>query len=149
MSIKFRVNDENPLVASHVGKGDSWEYVRVKGSGGDRKTITIWADNAPTGIEEGDAFRVTQINGVRYASRKDAKGEWRDEFHVNADIERVGPAPEELKNRYGVKKKKSKDGDAPARGSAPEWTPPPREEREPTFYDIMTGVDSGDDGLPF
>lgn len=136
MSIKFRVNDETPLTAYKVGSGGEWSFVRVKGSNGDRKTITIWIDNGVK-LKEGEQFRVTSIRAIRYASRQ-VKGEWRDEFSLNASIEKVGGIPDDIK-KATVKERS---------GTAPEYVPP-SENKEPKFYDIMTGTAEGDEGLPF
>jgi hypothetical protein len=132
MSVKIDINSPDPLIAFKTKSGGEWEFIKVKGEGKDRKTVTLWPTNIPTGIEEGDAFRVTSITSAKYASRKDNQGVWRDEFSLNCAVEKVGPMPRQARTT-----------DIP---SEPKWTPPPK---EPTLYDIATPEDGDDDGLPF
>lgn len=130
MSIYIKVNGPEPLTAYKTRSGDNYELIKVKGSGKDKKIIMLWAENRPTGIEEGDQFRVTEIRSIKYASKKDNRDNWVDEFYISCCVEKVGAVPS------GAKQK----------SAAPEWTPPPR---EPTLYDIPGPEDGEDDGLPF
>lgn len=74
-----------------------WQFVAVKelikkqdGSLAEgRKEVTVWVDNKPQPISEGGKFRLGIISSVKFASRKDNTGTWRDELNVNASIEPV------------------------------------------------------------
>lgn len=134
MSIIIKKNGPDPLVAHAVKQGDTWELIKVKGIGKDRKTVTLWPTNAPTGIKEGDTFRVTSIESFKVASKKDPRGEWRDEISLNVAVEKVGGMPDTMR--------KPKTTNYESR--APQWSPPPKEE-EPPMYEL----DGDDEGLPF
>ena len=87
--------------ASRARQGESakgpWQFVAVKeiitrkdGSTSEgRKDVTIWLDNKPQNIAEGGKFRLGIISAVKFASRKDNAGNWRDELTVNASVEPV------------------------------------------------------------
>jgi hypothetical protein len=71
----------------------AWQFVAVKevdknGKEG-RKEITVWVENKPVSIDEGDTFRITKIHSLKFASRKDNAGNWYDEVNCSADIEPV------------------------------------------------------------
>lgn len=135
MSVIVKVNDQNPLVAADVKKGDSWELIKVKGLGKDRKTIKLWINNRPSGIREGGSFRVTEITSCKLMSQKDNRGEWHDEISLNVSVEKVGGIPDEMR------KPQTKNYES----NAPEWSPPPKEEAAPMFEEL--NVD--DEGLPW
>ena len=120
MSIKISTAPTaDAVVAQSVKSGENWEMIKVKGTGKDRKTVTLWVDNRPSGIREGDSFKVTKIVDVKYASKQLQDGTWRDEFSMNVHVQKVGPGG---------------------------WTPPPQEPQgDPTFYP----VNEDDEGLPF
>jgi hypothetical protein len=134
MSVIIKVNGPDPLVAHAVKQGDTWELIKVKGIGKDRKTVTLWPTNAPTGIKEGDTFRVTAIESFKVASKKDPRGEWRDEISLNVAVEKVGGMPDTMK------KPKTKNYES----RAPQWSPPPQEETPPMYE-----LDGDDEGLPW
>jgi len=138
MSIIVNPNNKDPLVAdkvkSGVKSGRSWEFIKIKGIGKDRKTVTLWPTNAPTGIKEGDTFRVTNIASFKVASKQAPNGDWRDEISLNVDVERVSGMPDTMK----------KPRTTNYESRATEWTPPPKEEEAP-LYEII----GDDEGLPF
>ena len=138
MSIIVNPKNSEPLVADKVRSGGnggrSWEFIKIKGIGKDRKTVTLWPTNAPSGIKEGDTFRVTKILSFKVASKQDPRGEWHDEISLNVSVEKVGPMPETMR--------KPKTTNYESR--APQWTPPPKEEEAPMFE-----LDGDDEGLPF
>lgn len=70
------------------GKGP-WQFAAVKEEGKGRKEILIWVENKPVNLAEGGNFRIKKIHSVKFASRKDNAGNWRDEVNVSADIEAV------------------------------------------------------------
>jgi len=134
MSVIIKVNGPDPLVAHSVKQGDTWELIKVKGIGKDRKLVTLWPTNAPTGIKEGDTFRVTNIASFKVASKKDNRGEWRDEISLNVAVEKVGGMPDTMR------KPKTTNYES----SAPKWSPPPKEEAPPMYE-----LDGDDEGLPW
>lgn len=134
MSVIIKVNGPDPLVAHSVKKGDTWELIKVKGIGKDRKTVTLWPTNAPTGIKEGDTFRVTAIESFKVASKKDPRGEWHDEISLNVAVEKVGGMPETMR----------KPRTTNYEGGAPQWSPPPQEEAPPMYE-----LNDLDEGLPW
>ena len=138
MSIIVNPANKDPLVANKVSSGGnggrSWELIKIKGIGKDRKTVTLWPTDAPSGIKEGDTFRVTKILSVKYASKQDQRGEWRDEVSLNVAVEKVSGAPDT------TRKPRTKNYES----EAPQWSPPPKEEEAPFFE-----LDDSDQGLPF
>lgn len=69
-------------------KGD-WELVAVRAEGKERREVTLFIDNLPSGIKEGDKFRVRYIEAFTVNAQKDARGEWRNDRTsavVNIDI---------------------------------------------------------------
>lgn len=138
MSIIVNPTSKDPLVADKVKSGGnggrSWEFIKVKGIGKDRKTVTLWPTDAPSGIKEGDSFRVTKILSVKYASKQDQRGEWRDEVSLNVAVEKVSGAPDT------TRKPRTKNYES----EAPQWSPPPKEEEAPIFE-----LDGDDAGLPW
>lgn len=67
-----------------VSQGGEWEFVSIKEEKG-RKTMTVWASNIPSGVEEGQPFIVEKIDRVKYGSRKVAD-KWFDEVTITAVI---------------------------------------------------------------
>ena len=138
MSIIVNPSNKDPLVADKVKSGGnggrSWEFIKIKGIGKDRKTVTLWPTNTPSGIKEGDTFRVTSIASFKVASKQDHRGEWHDEISLNVAVEKVGGMPETMR------KPKTTNYES----SAPQWSPPPKEETAPFFE-----LDDSDQGLPF
>ena len=135
MSIVITPNASDPLVAESVKSSNDWELIKIKGSGGDKKTVALFPSNFPTGIQAGDSFRVTEIEGFKYSSKKDARGIWRDNISLTVKAEKVGGMPREMRHQPRTTE---------YQGSAPQWSPPPREEAAPMFE-----LDGDDEGLPF
>ncbi len=81
-------------VRSGSNANGSWQFVTVKEDGKGRKEILIWVGNHPQPIEEGGKFRLTGLGSVKFASRKDNTGQWRDECNVSGTIEPVMSADE-------------------------------------------------------
>ena len=133
MSVIIKVNGPDPLVAHAVKRGDTWELIRVKGIK-DRKLVTLWPTNAPTGIKEGDTFRVTSIESFKVSSKKDPRGLWHDEISLNVAVEKVGGMPGTMR------KPKTTNYES----SAPQWSPPPKEETPPMYE-----PNDLDEGLPW
>lgn len=131
--IYIKPNDREPLQAHKCRSGmhgsRPWEWIKVKGSGKDRKTITLWIENTPSGIEEGDWFRVKEIRDAKYKSMKDEKtGEWQAEFSLTVTVEKAHGVPKGYKPE--------------------EWTPERVEQakQEAQSWQVM---DESDEGLPF
>lgn len=70
-------------------KGD-WELIVVKpDKKGERREVTLYVDNCPSGIREGDKFRVRYIESVSVNGNKGSNGEWlhdKTSMTVNIDI---------------------------------------------------------------
>ena len=69
-------------------KGD-WQLIAVKEDSG-HKELVIWVHNRPVDIPDGGMFRIKKILAVKYAARKDNRGQWKDDVSVQADIEPAG-----------------------------------------------------------
>lgn len=135
IAINPKAKEPIVLVAYKVKVSDRWECIKVKGQGGDKKQITLWPVNIPTGIEEGDAFLVTSIDSFKYSSRKDNSGTWRDDISLNVSVERLGVAPD------AARQPKTSSYE----GRAPQWSPPPKAPDTPLFVELS----ADDEGLPF
>lgn len=138
MSIIVNPTSKDPLVADKVKSGGNadrhWEFIKIRGLGKDRKTVTLWPTDAPSGIKEGDSFRVTKILSFKVMSKQDPRGEWHDEISLNVAVEKVSGAPNT------TRKPRTKNYES----EAPQWSPPPKEEEAP-LYEII----GDDEGLPF
>lgn len=87
MSIYIKPNNtDNPLTVHACKNGGTWEFIKVKGSGKDRKQMTLWVHNKPSGLEVGDQFLVTGILDAKYKSVKDKQGNWQDEYSLTVDV---------------------------------------------------------------
>ena len=131
--IYIKPNDREPLQAHKCRSGmhgsRPWEWIKVKGSGKDRKTITLWIENTPSGIEEGDWFRVKEIRDAKYKSMKDEKtGEWQAEFSLTVTVEKAHGVPKGYKPE--------------------EWTPERVEQAKQEAQQWQV-LDDSDVGLPF
>lgn len=84
MPIELKTGETYSAVRAR--SGDNYELVVVQEEGKGRKQITIWPTNSPSGVTEGGSFRVDAIQSVKFTSRKDPRGNWRDEVNVNARI---------------------------------------------------------------
>jgi len=130
--IKVYPNDKDPLIAMKVGTGDHYEYIKIRGDGKDKKTMTLWVRNRPSGIAKGGAFRVKEIHGCKYKSvpdqRPDHEGNWLEEFSLDVTVEKAAGIPKGYR--------------------PPEWTKEKadqaREEARAAFE-----VHEDDEGLPF
>ena len=71
------------MVRSGVSSRGDCEMVKVKEG---RKEITIWPDNKPTGLEDGNEFEITAISGVKYGARKRQDGSWQDDVSCTATL---------------------------------------------------------------
>jgi len=138
VSIIVNPTSKDPLVADKVKSGGNadrhWEFIKIRGLGKDRKTVTLWPTDAPSGIKEGDSFRVTKILSFKVMSKQDPRGEWHDEISLNVAVEKVSGAPDT------TRKPRTKNYES----EAPQWSPPPKEEEAPFFE-----LDDSDQGLPF
>lgn len=80
--------------AMRVRNGESsrghWELIVVKEEGKGKKEITIWATNSPSGVTEGNMFRIKSVSMVKYGARKDGNGNWRDDVSLEAEVEPMG-----------------------------------------------------------
>ena len=131
--IYIKPNDREPYQAHKVCSGMNgsrpWEWIKVKGSGKDRKTVTLWVENTPSGIEEGDWFRVKEIRDAKYKSMKDEKtGEWQAEFSLTVTVEKAHGVPKGYKPE--------------------EWTPERVEQAKPEAQQFRD-IPDDDMGLPF
>lgn len=74
------------IARSGVSSRGDWELVQVRDKG--TKSITIWPENKPTGIEQGDEFVVKEITEVKLGARQ-VNGVWKDDFSVGAILEKT------------------------------------------------------------
>ena len=74
------------MVRSGTSSRGDWEMVKVKDK---TKEITIWPDNRPTGLADGDEFEVVEITGVRFGARKRSDGGWRDDCSCTAILKKA------------------------------------------------------------
>lgn len=131
--IYIKPNDKEPLQVFKCRSGmhgaRPWEWVKVKGSGKDRKTVTLWIENTPSGLEEGDWFRVKEIRDFKYKSVKDEKTqEWRPEDSLTVVVEKAHGVPKGYKPE--------------------EWTPE-RVQQAKTEAQQWHEIPDDDMGLPF
>lgn len=93
MSCIIKINE--PLTAGFVrtGKkettGDKWEMIVVKDISNSGRDIVIFVENAPSGVKEGELFKVSAITSVKWGAQKDRNEKWRDKVTINAVIGEV------------------------------------------------------------
>lgn len=80
------------IVRKGVSSRGDWELIQVRDRG--TRSITVWPENKPTGIEQGDEFTVEEILVVKNGARQ-VKGEWRDDMSIEAIVRKT-----ETVNRY-------------------------------------------------
>lgn len=82
--------------AMRVRSGESsrgpWELIVVKEEGKGKKEITIWTTNSPSGVIEGNMFRIKNVSLIKYGARKDNYGNWKDDVSIEAEVEPIGYA---------------------------------------------------------
>lgn len=74
------------MVRSGMSQRGDWEMVKVKDK---NKEITIWPDNRPTGLTDGDEFEIVDITGVKFGARKRQDNRWYDECSVTAILKKA------------------------------------------------------------
>lgn len=67
------------------GEHGNWELIVVKDSGKSRKTVSVWATNAPTSVCEDGQFTLETIDEVKYGSKQN-NGQWFDEVSVRGKV---------------------------------------------------------------
>lgn len=65
-----------------------WELIVTQDERG-YNDVAIFVANRPTGIREGGKFRIDQITGMSFGSRKGSDGAWHQAVSVNAIISPV------------------------------------------------------------
>lgn len=87
----LKLDTQSGFKAERCRSGDSskgsWELIVVRESGRAKKEITVWVNNRPSGITEGDMFRITNITSVKFGARRDQNNNWRDDVSIEADVE--------------------------------------------------------------
>ena len=68
-------------------RGD-WELVAVADENNSKRTQTIFIAT-PTGIREGQMFKVLEIVSFKNGWKKDQNGEWKPEASITAEIEPI------------------------------------------------------------
>ena len=68
-------------------KGD-WELVAVEDPNNAKRTQTIFVE-PPTGIREGQSFKVLEITRFKNGWKKDHQGQWKPEANITASIEPI------------------------------------------------------------
>lgn len=66
--------------------GKVWEMLKVNDVGKGRRDITIWVNNAPSGVQKGSRFTIEKIESTKWGARKGKDDSWRDEVSINADV---------------------------------------------------------------
>ena len=66
-----------------------WELIAVADEKNDKRTVTIFADNTPTGTREGGMFKIKDITCVKIGYKKDHAGQWKPDTTINAVIEAI------------------------------------------------------------
>ena len=74
------------MVRSGTSQRGDWEMVKVKEK---NREITIWPDNRPTGLADGDEFEVVDITGVKFGARKRQNGTWQDDCSCTAVLKKA------------------------------------------------------------
>ena len=74
------------MVRSGTSARGEWEMVTVKDK---NREITIWPDNRPTGLVDGDEFEVVDITGVKFGARKRQDGRWMDDCSCTAILKKA------------------------------------------------------------
>lgn len=90
--VKIEIGGEYKATRVRSGENDrgEWELVVVKAEGRARQNLTIFPTNIPTGIHEGDIFKVNKIEGVAVKQKKDSNGNWTlQDTNVWAELEKV------------------------------------------------------------
>lgn len=82
---KGKIYAANMVRSGTSARGD-WEMVKVKDK---NKEITIWPDNRPTGLVDGDEFEVVDITGVKFGARKRQDGKWYEECSATAILKKA------------------------------------------------------------
>ena len=82
---KGKIYTANMVRSGTSARGD-WEMVKVKDK---TKEITIWPDNRPTGLADGDEFEVVEITGVKFGARKRGDGRWQDDCSCTAILKKA------------------------------------------------------------
>ena len=86
MAVTVKVGDTLTAAVVRRGKKDdgAWELLVVRDTN-KKKSISVWATNAPTGVNENGQFIVTNIESVRYGAKKNGD-KWYDDISVNAAV---------------------------------------------------------------
>ena len=74
------------MVRSGTSARGDWEMVKVKDK---NREITIWPDNRPTGLADGDEFEVVDITGVKFGARKRQDNKWYDECTMTGILKKA------------------------------------------------------------
>ena len=62
-------------------------------AGKGKRDISVFSDNAPSGVQTGDTFSVDDIRLVKWGARKDRNGYWHDFVSVNGVVKQISSAP--------------------------------------------------------
>lgn len=94
MAVNIKVGEI--LTAKLVRRGTKddkpWELIAVAAEGKDKKQITVWTENAPSDVKEGQEFIVQSISSIKYGARK-IKDVWHDDVSCNAVVKSVVRQP--------------------------------------------------------
>lgn len=75
------------IMSGSTEKGD-WELISVTDESG-KNSVSLFAKNIPSGVSEGQNFRVERICSVTSKNKQDKNGVWRTNVSVDADIAQV------------------------------------------------------------
>ena len=82
---KGKIYSANMVRSGTSTRGD-WEMVKVRDK---NREITIWPDNRPTGLVDGDEFEVVDITGVKFGARKRQDDKWYDECTMTGILKKA------------------------------------------------------------
>lgn len=77
------------IARSGVSARGDWELIQVRDNS--VRGVTVWPENKPTGIQQGDEFVVERITAIKLGARK-IKGEWKDDFSIEAIVRKTDGA---------------------------------------------------------
>ena len=74
----------------------SWELVAIADEKNSKRTMTLFVRNGPTGIREGQMFRVTDIVEVKYGWKRDQDQQWKPDVTLGVNIEPIASEIDEV-----------------------------------------------------
>lgn len=76
-------------VRSGTGERGDWELVAIADENNEKRQTTIFVENNPCGVTEGQLIKVKDIVSVKIGWKKDNKGGWKPDTTLSAVIEPI------------------------------------------------------------